>query len=110
MCVCDEYVSPRLPAACFPARSFRQLPMCVVLGWMIGQPLSLDFHLFETASIFMAVIIVSILIQKGSSNWLSGLMLLVSYFIVSAGYFLHHSDSTGTAALVYVFLRHTSTG
>jgi hypothetical protein len=69
------------------------MPALVLLGWMADKPLSLDFHLFETATIFMAVITVSILIQKGKSNWLSGLMLLVSYFIVSAGYFLHGSDS-----------------
>ena len=73
----------------------RQLPLCVVIGWMMGRPLSLDFHLFETATIFITVIVVSVLIQKGKSNWLSGLMLLVAYFIVSAGYFVHVNEPEG---------------
>ena len=73
------------------------LPLLVVIGWMMDKPLSLDFHLFETASIFISVVIVSILIQKGKSNWLSGLMLLVAYFIVSAAYFVHKSEVEGAA-------------
>jgi hypothetical protein len=70
-----------------------QLPLLVVIGWMMDKPLSLDFHIFETATMFISVIIMSILIQKGQSNWLSGLMLLVSYFIVAAGYFVHTGET-----------------
>ncbi len=58
----------------------------------MGKPLTLDFHVFETATIFLAVIIVSILIQKGQSTWLSGLMLIVAYLIVAASFFVHVND------------------
>lgn len=40
-----------------------QIPFCVVIGWMMGQPMDLNFHLFETASLLMTVLVVAFLLQ-----------------------------------------------
>jgi Ca2+:H+ antiporter len=58
----------------------------------MDEPLSLNFHEFEAATLFAAVVIVSILIQKGQSTWLSGWMLVVAYIIIAAAFFVHKND------------------
>ena len=47
-------------------------PLMVIVGWIIGVPMTLFFHTFETAILFISVLIVNYLIQDGTSNWLEG--------------------------------------
>jgi Ca2+:H+ antiporter len=53
-------------------------PVLVLTGWAIGQPMTLFFEDFETVILFASVLIVNYLIQDGRSNWLEGVLLLVS--------------------------------
>ncbi|GAY49434.1 hypothetical protein CUMW_119070, partial [Citrus unshiu] len=39
------------------------IPFCVVVGWFMGQPMDLNFQLFETASLFIAVLVVAFMLQ-----------------------------------------------
>ncbi|KAJ3271345.1 hypothetical protein HDV01_006850 [Terramyces sp. JEL0728] len=63
-------------------------PVLVLVGWIIGQPLTLDFPVFDIAVIFATVLIVINLINDGLSNWLEGFILLVSYLIIGFAYYL----------------------
>ncbi|KAI5406638.1 vacuolar cation/proton exchanger 3 isoform X2 [Lathyrus oleraceus] len=65
------------------------IPFCVVIGWMIGCPMDLNFQPFETISLFMSVIIVAFMLQNGASNYFKGIVLILCYLIVSAGFFEH---------------------
>ncbi|KAL4581464.1 hypothetical protein LXL04_017679 [Taraxacum kok-saghyz] len=65
------------------------MPFCVVVGWMIGCPMDLNFQLFETAILFMTVLVVAFMLQEGTSNYLKGVMLLFCYMIVGASFYLH---------------------
>jgi Ca2+:H+ antiporter len=60
----------------------------VVLGWMMGQPMSLDFNVFETISLLLTVVIMSVILSSGKSDWLYGVMMLMAYFIISAAFWL----------------------
>lgn len=40
-----------------------QIPFCVVVGWIIGSPMNLDFQMFETATLFMTVLVVAFMLQ-----------------------------------------------
>ena len=40
-----------------------QIPFCVVVGWILGYPVDLNFQLFETATLFMSVIVVAFMLQ-----------------------------------------------
>ncbi len=51
-------------------------PALVLLGWAIGQPMSLSFEPFGAVVFFLSVIVVSGLIQDGDSNYLEGAMLV----------------------------------
>jgi len=64
------------------------IPLMVILGWIIDQPMSLYFETFETAVLFMAVIVVHALIMDGESNWLEGSMLIGVYVILSIAFYV----------------------
>jgi Ca2+:H+ antiporter len=51
-------------------------PFLVILGWIIGKPMSLRFETFETVVFFLSVLVVNYLIQDGKSNYLEGAMCI----------------------------------
>ncbi|XWS27675.1 hypothetical protein CRYUN_Cryun25bG0001800 [Craigia yunnanensis] len=71
------------------------IPFCVVIGWMMGREMDLNFQLFETATLFITVIVVAFFLQEGTSNYFKGLMLILCYLIVAASFFVH-KDPTST--------------
>ena len=48
------------------------IPFCVVVGWIMGKSMDLNFQLFETATLFITVIVVAFMLQKGTSNYFKG--------------------------------------
>lgn len=40
-----------------------QIPFCVVIGWMMGKQMDLNFQLFETATLFITVLVVAFMLQ-----------------------------------------------
>ncbi|KAK2732657.1 hypothetical protein FQN57_002587 [Myotisia sp. PD_48] len=47
-------------------------PFLVILGWIIGQEMTLHFQTFETVTFFLSGLVVTLLIQDGKSNYLEG--------------------------------------
>ncbi|KAK9941111.1 hypothetical protein M0R45_017738 [Rubus argutus] len=70
------------------------IPFCVVIGWIMGRPMDLNFQLFETATLFITVLVVAFLLQDGTSNYFKGLMLILCYLIVAASFFVHVDPSS----------------
>jgi Ca2+:H+ antiporter len=52
------------------------IPLLVLLGWLLTQPLTLDFNLFEATIFFLTLIVMSSTIQNGKSNYFDGIMLV----------------------------------
>ncbi|KAH9804479.1 vacuolar cation/proton exchanger 5 [Citrus sinensis] len=69
------------------------IPFCVVIGWIMGRPMDLNFQLFETATLFITVIVVAFFLQEGTSNYFKGLMLILCYLIVAASFFVHEDPT-----------------
>ncbi|XP_030481562.1 vacuolar cation/proton exchanger 3 isoform X1 [Cannabis sativa] len=69
------------------------IPFCVVVGWIMGRPMDLNFQLFETATLFITVLVVAFMVQEGTSNYFKGLMLVLCYVIVAASFFVHIDPS-----------------
>jgi Ca2+:H+ antiporter len=63
-------------------------PLMVILGWILGQPMTLYFEVFETAVLFMTVILIFALIIDGESNWLEGAMLIGVYVILGIAFYV----------------------
>nr|KAJ0215582.1 hypothetical protein LSAT_V11C300141600 [Lactuca sativa] len=58
--------------------------ICVVVGWIMGHPLDLNFQLFETTTLIMTVLVVAFMLQDGTSNYFKGVILVFCYLIVAA--------------------------
>lgn len=41
------------------------VPFCVVLAWMMGQPLDLNFNEFEALVLFISVLLAAVVVQVG---------------------------------------------
>lgn len=52
------------------------IPLLILLGWAIGQPIALDFGLFETVVFLMAIIVMTYLLQYGKTTYFEGCMLM----------------------------------
>lgn len=64
-------------------------PVLVLTGAAIGKPLTLGFDHFEVLAVVMAVAIANFITLDGESNWLEGLMLLITYAILAVAFFFH---------------------
>jgi Ca2+:H+ antiporter len=64
-------------------------PLLVIVGQVIGQPMDLNFNLFEVVAIAIAVITANLISLDGRSNWLEGLLLLATYAILGASFYFH---------------------
>lgn len=79
------------------------IPFCVVIGWIMGCPMDLNFQLFETATLFITVLVVAFLLQEGTSNYFKGLMLILCYLIVAASFFVHVDPTLVGQFLIKIF-------
>ena len=57
-------------------------PFLVILGWIIGQPMTLHFETFETVVFFLSVLVVTYVIQDGKSNYLEGAMVSLEPYLI----------------------------
>ncbi len=64
-------------------------PILVLVGWVIGQPMNLIFNPFELVAVAMAVIITNSISNDGRSNWLEGVLLLITYAVLGIAFYFH---------------------
>lgn len=64
------------------------VPVVVLAGWVLDQPMSLAFPAFDVMTYVMAIIIVYAIIADGKSNWLEGSMLLTAYCLIAVSLLL----------------------
>ncbi len=64
-------------------------PVLVLAGWVIGQPMGLDFNLFEVIAVAMAVVITNSISTDGNCNWLEGTLLLITYAVLGVAFYVH---------------------
>ncbi|MBI4782157.1 MAG: calcium/proton exchanger [Oscillatoriophycideae cyanobacterium NC_groundwater_1537_Pr4_S-0.65um_50_18] len=64
-------------------------PMLVLVGQAIGQPMDLNFNLFEVIAVVIAVAVANLISLDGRSNWLEGVLLLATYVVLGAAFYFH---------------------
>ncbi|KAM4062987.1 sodium/calcium exchanger protein [Hirsutella rhossiliensis] len=62
-------------------------PFLVIVGWIIGQDMTLHFETFQTVAFAVSVLVVTYTVQDGKSNYLEGAMLLGLYIIIAVAFF-----------------------
>ncbi len=63
-------------------------PLMVVIAWIMGVSLGLEFGILETAATFMSVLVANFILGDGKTNWLEGCMLLACYTILALSFYI----------------------
>ncbi|MGI0482270.1 calcium/proton exchanger [Geminocystis sp. CENA526] len=64
-------------------------PVLVLAGWIIGQPMDLNFNPFELVAVAVSVLIANSISSDGNSNWLEGVLLLATYTVIGLAFYFH---------------------
>ncbi|WRX32999.1 Sodium/calcium exchanger membrane region - like 10 [Theobroma cacao] len=65
------------------------VPLCVVVGWIMGIQMDLDFSLLETGCLALTIIVVAFTLQDGTSHYMKGIVLCLCYTAIAACFFVH---------------------
>ncbi|KIO34797.1 hypothetical protein M407DRAFT_16745 [Tulasnella calospora MUT 4182] len=75
------------------------IPFMVVLGWIIGKPLTLLFDPFEAVVLFLTVITVNYVVADGQSNWLEGMILMCLYVVIATALWFYPGNDPASRLL-----------
>jgi Ca2+:H+ antiporter len=64
------------------------VPLSVIVAWILGIKMDLNFNILETSSLALAIIITAFTLQDGTSHYMKGLVLLLCYVIIAACFFV----------------------
>lgn len=64
-------------------------PILVFAGLALGKPMNLDFDNFTVLGVGIAVLMTNSVRPNSRSNWLEGILLLMTYFMLATAFFLH---------------------
>ncbi|MED6168652.1 Vacuolar cation/proton exchanger 3 [Stylosanthes scabra] len=67
------------------------VPLCVLVAWIMGVKMDLNFNLLETGSLALAIIATSFTLQDGTSHYMKGLILLLCYVVIGACFFVQRT-------------------
>lgn len=70
------------------------LPVTVLVGWVIGCEMTLNFDPFAVIMMTVSVILSYFVTSDGYSNWLLGLQLILTYVLISC-VFLFEKETSG---------------
>nr|XP_018266789.1 calcium/proton exchanger [Kwoniella dejecticola CBS 10117]OBR88947.1 calcium/proton exchanger [Kwoniella dejecticola CBS 10117] len=59
------------------------LPILVLVGWAIGQPMLLFFDNFETITLVVSLLLVNFAISDGRTNYLEGFVMMMAYLSIA---------------------------
>lgn len=106
--------------------------MSVIVSWIIGIKMDLDFNLLETGSLALTIIATAFtlqvyflhiyiifnlmlkyifknilcieILQDGTSHYLKGVVLLLCYFVIGASFFVSVSPTGKTSYIFVIFV------
>lgn len=64
-------------------------PLVVIVGWIAGLNMDLNFEYFMAFSLLLAVLVVGNFVRDRKTNWLEGTFLLMVYFVVAVAAFYY---------------------
>ncbi|KAF6147064.1 hypothetical protein GIB67_036783 [Kingdonia uniflora] len=64
------------------------VPLTVIVAWILGISMDLNFNLLETGSLAFSILVTAFTLQDGTSHYLKGLVLLLCYVVIGACFFV----------------------
>lgn len=62
-------------------------PTLVLVGWVIDQPIDLEFPPFNVISLAIAIAVVNLITLSGRSNWIDGILMITTYSILAIAFY-----------------------
>ncbi|KAH8827613.1 Sodium/calcium exchanger protein-domain-containing protein [Flagelloscypha sp. PMI_526] len=62
------------------------IPVLVLVGWVMGKPLTLLFDPLEILVLFFSVLLVKFAVEDGRSHWMSGTVLVCVYVLIALSF------------------------
>ncbi|KAL9303190.1 hypothetical protein ACSQ67_020453 [Phaseolus vulgaris] len=69
------------------------VPLCVIVAWILGIEMDLNFNLLESGSLTLAIITTAFALQDGTSHYMKGLVLFLCYIVIGACFFVQKTPS-----------------
>ncbi|XP_014504115.1 vacuolar cation/proton exchanger 3-like [Vigna radiata var. radiata] len=64
------------------------VPLSVVVAWIMGIRMDLDFSLLETGCLAFTIIVTAFTLQDGTSHYMKGVVLTLCYIVIAACFFV----------------------
>ncbi|XP_078177782.1 vacuolar cation/proton exchanger 1a-like isoform X1 [Carex rostrata] len=71
------------------------VPLSVIVAWIMGVDMDLDFKLMETGSLLMTILVTALVLQDGTSNYMKGAILLFCYAVIAVCFLAVRSSTLG---------------
>jgi Ca2+:H+ antiporter len=84
-------LGPSIQTALFNA------PLAVVIAWIMGKPLDLNFEIFMVGLLVLSILVVGNFLRDGESNWLEGALLVVVYIIIAIACWYYPDPEVATS-------------
>ncbi|KAH7514622.1 hypothetical protein FEM48_Zijuj11G0108900 [Ziziphus jujuba var. spinosa] len=75
------------------------VPLCVIVAWIMGINMDLNFNLLETGSLTLAIVATAFTLQDGTSHYMKGFILLLCYVVIGACFFVNKSPLNNRATI-----------
>jgi Ca2+:H+ antiporter len=73
-------------------------PLTVLVGWGIGVDMSYAFSIFDSTALVLAVLVVGSFLRDGKSNYLEGVLCVMTYIIIAiCAFYFPNPAGHGTA-------------
>ncbi|KAM0950385.1 putative calcium/proton exchanger, sodium/calcium exchanger membrane region [Dioscorea sansibarensis] len=73
------------------------VPLSVIVAWIMGIQMDLDFKILETGSLIIAILATSFTLQDGTSHYMKGFVLLLCYIVIGSCFFVLKTPSLNEA-------------
>ncbi|XP_030537539.1 vacuolar cation/proton exchanger 3-like [Rhodamnia argentea] len=70
------------------------VPFCVIVSWIMGTLMDLDFSLIETGCLGFTILITSFTLQDGTSHYMKGAVLFLCYIVIAACFFVQKTPQS----------------
>ncbi|XP_040993922.1 vacuolar cation/proton exchanger 3-like [Juglans microcarpa x Juglans regia] len=74
------------------------VPLSVIVAWIMGIRMDLDFSLLETGSLAFTIIITAFTLQDGTSHYMKGVVLFLCYLVIGACFFVDNIPMNETTS------------
>ncbi|HYY47116.1 MAG TPA: calcium/proton exchanger [Thermoplasmata archaeon] len=64
-------------------------PILVFFSLLAPRPMTLDFEIFELASIALSTAVAAAIVSDGRSNWYEGALLVIVYAVIAVAFLFH---------------------